>query len=113
MGGLVADIFVEYIFRICFHAANLLRSRRWPIVKATVLSADCPNASYGCTVATVYYEYVVKGEKYGDAFGKPFISHESGEVYAAQFVKGMDFKVRVKLDMPTESVPLWDSPSMV
>ena len=113
MGGLVADIFVECIFRISFHAANLLRSRRWPIVKATELTADCPNASYGCTVATVYYEYVVNGEKYGDAFGKRFILHESGENYAAQFVKGTEFKIRVKLHMPTKPVPLWDSPSMV
>lgn len=62
--------------------------------------------SYGCTVATVYYEYIVHGEKYGDTFEKPFILHESGAVYAGQFVKGADFKIRVKLDEPTTSIPL-------
>jgi len=75
---------------------NLVRSRKWPIVKATVLSADCPHASYGCEVATVYYEYAINGEKYGDCFGKPFIFEKSGEDYAALFVKGAQFKVRVK-----------------
>lgn len=111
MGGWYLDILVEYFFRIVFHAANLLRSRRWPIVKATVLSADCPPLQNGCTVATVYYEYLVNGEKYGDAFGKPFIFDESGKDYAAHFVKGRDFKVRVKPDDPTKSVPLWAPPS--
>lgn len=107
MGGWFVDIFVEYLLRIVFHAANLLRSRRWPTVTATVLSADCPHAAYGCDVATVYYEYVVNGEKHGDTFGKPFISQESGKDYAANVVKGMHFKVRVKPDDPTKSVPLW------
>lgn len=109
MGGWFVDIFVEYLFRIVFHAANLLRSRRWPIIEATVLSADCPHAAYGCEVATVYFQYVVNGEKYGDAFGKPFISHKSGEDYAAQFVKGRDCKVRLSPNDPTKSVPLWGS----
>jgi hypothetical protein len=111
--GWFLDILVEYIFRIFFRAMNLVRSRRWPIVRATVLSADCRHLAYGCTVATVYYEYVVDGEKYGDTFGKPFISHESGEDYVAQFVKGMDFKVRVKPTDAATSVPLWGAPSLV
>ena len=110
MGGWFADIFVEYLLRILFHAANLVRSRRWPTVTATVLSSDCPFTITGCTVATVYYEYVVNGEKYGDTFGKPFISQESGKDYAAQFAKEMPFKVRVKPDDPTKSVPLWGLP---
>jgi hypothetical protein len=113
MGGWYVDVFVEYILRIFLHAANLWRSRRWPIVKATVLSADCPYKGYGCIVSEVYYEYNINGEKYGDAFGKPFIVHESGKSYTAQFVKGMEFKVRINPDDPTKSVPLWDSRSMV
>ena len=105
------DIFVEYIFRIVFHAANLLRSRRWTVVNATVLSADCPRISSGCTVTTVYYEYLINGEKYGNWFGRPFISEKSGRDYAALFVKGAQFKVRVKPDDLTKSVPLWAPPS--
>ena len=113
MGGLFIDIFIEYIFRIFFQGMHLLRSRTWPIATATVLSADCPDAAYGCQVATVYYEYVVNGEKYGDWFGKPFISKNSGEEYAAPIVKAAQFKVRVKPDDPTKSIPLWVPPSTV
>ena len=113
MGGLFVDIFVEYIFRIVFHATDLLRSRKWPIAKATVLSADCPSAAYGCDVATVYYEYLVNGGKYGDTFGKPFILRKSGKDYATQFVKGADFNIRVKPDDPSKSVALWGPPSRI
>jgi len=112
MGGWFIDIFVEYIFRVFSHAMNLVRSRKWPIVKATVLSADCPHSLYGREVATVYYEYAINGEKYGDCFGKPFISEKSGKDYAALFVKGAQFKVRVKPNDPTKSVPLWAPPSI-
>jgi hypothetical protein len=70
----------------------------------SVLSADCPRSSYGCTVASVYYEYPVADEKCGAAYEKPFISHDSGVEFAAQFVKGMDFKVRVKPGDPSTSV---------
>jgi len=112
MGGLFIDIFVEYTFRVLSHAMNLVRSRKWPIVKATVLGADCPHASFGCTVATVYYEYVVSGEKHGDSFDKPFISHESGEDYATRFVKRMNCTVRVKPGDGTASVPLWNAPEL-
>jgi len=106
MGGLFVDILVEYIFRVVFRAMQLLRSRKWPVVRATVLSADCPQAGFGCTVVTVYYEYVVNGEKHGDTFDKPFVSPDSGEEYAEQIAKGMGFNVRVKPDDATASVPL-------
>jgi hypothetical protein len=106
MAAWFLDIFIEYIFRVSFRAANLMRSRNWPVITATISSADCPHAGYGCTVATVYYEYIVRGEKYGDTFKKPFISYESGAVYAAQFVKGADFKIRVRPHEPTISIPL-------
>ena len=106
------DIYIAYILRLFFHGMNLVRSRRWPIAQATVLRADCPGTINGCTVATVYYEYVVAGVKYGDSFDKPFIVHEWGESHAAQIVKGMLFRVRVKPGDAETSVPLWKVPSM-
>jgi len=44
-----------------------------------VLSEECPRTGYGCTVATMYYEYIVDGKKYGQAFAKPVILPGSGE----------------------------------
>src|ERR1700683_2563163 len=105
MGGWFVDIFVEDLFRVIVRATRLLLSRDWPVVMGTVLSAECPHSSYGCTMASIYYEYPIAGEKYGAVYGKPFILHDSGVEYAAQFVKGVDFKVRVKPGDPSTSVP--------
>jgi hypothetical protein len=105
MPGWFLDIFVEYLFRVSVRAVKLLRSRSWPVTKGTVLSADCPRASYGCTVATVYYEYIVDGKKYEAAYEKPFILRDSGAEYAGQFVAGLELKVRLKPGDPSVSVP--------
>ena len=108
MGGLIADIVLEYLFRVIHHAVSLVRSHKWPTVTASVLSADCPRAGYGCTVANVYYEYTVEGKKYADTFGKPFYLHASGQDYAGTFAKGAVLSVRVKPDYPAASVALWN-----
>lgn len=111
--GVFLDIFVEYLFRAAVRAIRVLRSRAWPFVQATVLSAECPRAGYGCTVATVYYEYIVEGQKYGAAFKKPFIVRGSGERFAGEFVKGADlptagrFMVRVSPGNLSVTVPYW------
>ena len=107
MAGLFIDIFLEYFFRVLVHGLNLVGSRKWPITKATALSADCPLATCGCAVATVYYEYAADGEQYGDTFSVPFLSRKTGEDYAALFTKGVQFKVRVKPGDPATSIALW------
>lgn len=96
-----------------FHAMSLVRSRKWPVVEARVVGAQCAHPVAGCPVATVYYEYAANGEKFARSFGKPFIFHKSGEGYAAQFVKGMNFNVRVKPTDPTRCVPVWELTSRV
>jgi hypothetical protein len=104
MGGLVLDILVECLFWVCIRTVKLLRSHSWPRQKATVLSASCPEHSCGCTVAEVDYEYVVDGVKYADSVAKPFLWHGSGVEYPESFVKGQDFKVRLKPGDPSVSV---------
>ena len=104
------DTYVEYLIRVTVRGANLIRSRRWPIVRATVVSADCPEPGWGCTVATLYYEYVVNGDKYGGTFEKAFIEHESGAECSALFAKGIGIKVHVKPSQPGKSIPAWDEP---
>ena len=101
---MVSDIFVENVFRVGVRAIKLLRSHSWPIQIATVLSASCEQPSHGCPVADVDYEYVVDGVKYGDSYAKPFLWHGSGVEYAGSFVKGQEFKVRLKPGDPSVSV---------
>jgi hypothetical protein len=104
MGGLFLDIFVEYFFRVLGRGISLVRSHRWRVIKGTVLSASCEHGGLGCTVAEVDYEYVVDGAKYGSTYSKPFLSQGSGEYYAQSFVKGQEFKVRVKPGEPSVSI---------
>jgi hypothetical protein len=105
MGGWFVDIFVEYLFRTAVRAVRLVRSRDWAVVRGTVLSAECPRAGYGCTVATVYYEYIVAGQRYGAAYRKAFIVKESGARFADGLVKGSEFVVRLDPRNPSVTVP--------
>src|SRR5271156_5234495 len=95
MVGWFVDIYGEVFFRVGVRAVRLARSSDWVVVQGAVLSAECPHAGYGCTVATVYYEYIVGGQKYGAAFEKAFLVHDSGARFAGGFVKGAEFAVRV------------------
>ena len=93
-GGFV-DIYVEYLFRVAVREVRSVRSRDWPVVRATVLSAECSHAGYGCAVATVYYEYTVGGRKYGAAFEKAFAVYDAGAEFAGGLMKGSELAVRV------------------
>jgi hypothetical protein len=105
MFGWFVDIYVEYLFRVVVRAVRLVGSRDWAVVRGTVLSAECPHAGYGCTVATVYYEYIVGGQKYGAAFEKAFVVYDSGARFAGGFVKGAEFAVRVDPGDSAVTVP--------
>src|SRR5690242_19340199 len=96
MGGLVVDIYVEYLFRLLAGMFKRLGSGGWSLVKATVTHSSCPKASYGCDVAEICYTYRVAGELYTGIHQKGFIFHSTGEYYAAQFVRGKEILVRVK-----------------
>jgi hypothetical protein len=61
----------------------------------TRVAPTCKRHAFECTVATVYYEYIVDGQKYGAAFKKPFIVEESGKRSAGSLVRGADFAVRI------------------
>jgi hypothetical protein len=104
MGGLVIDIFVEYLFRALTRMIKRRGSGAWHVAKAAVTSSACPRAGYGCDVAEVCYTYRVHGELYAGINQKPFILHNSGENYASRFAPGTDIAVRVKPGEPSESI---------
>jgi hypothetical protein len=87
MGGLVADIYMEYVFRTILRGIRLIRSRNWPLVSGKISSAHSSKAGFGCDVATVSYEYVVDGVKFNGSFEKPFVLQSSGERYADSLKK--------------------------
>ena len=72
MGGLVIDIYIEYLYRVLWRAVKRYGSRAWPLAKATVTTCSYPRAGFGCDVAEVYYTYRVDGELFTGIDEKPF-----------------------------------------
>jgi hypothetical protein len=97
------DILIVYLVRILWRLRNLLRSRRWNRVNATVLSSQVNESPFGNSV-TVDYEYEVDGQKWPEAFIKPFILHSSAKVYADEYPRGAMFKIRIQPGCPDVSV---------
>jgi hypothetical protein len=106
MGGLVIDIYVEFLFRAMARMFNEFRSRTWPVVTATVTGSSYVKAGYGCDVAVVCYEYLVAGETYEDLYKEPFLFRNYGEAYPRRFPVGVDYPVRVEPGNPSKSVPV-------
>src|SRR2546422_3162328 len=104
MGGLVIDIYVEFLYRFVMGLLKRRGSGNWPEVKAEVMSSECPKAGYGCDVAEIYYKYRVNGELYTGIHEKGFIFHSSGENYASEFHLGREITIRVKPGEPSISI---------
>lgn len=102
MAGLFLDVYIVYFFRTLWRVANLLRSRRWPAVTATILGSHFPKAAYNRV--SIDYEYAANGHKYVASFEKPFVFDSSARAYTDQFARGMEFKIRIKPADPSVSV---------
>jgi len=97
MGGLVIDIYVEFLYRFVVGLLKRRGSNNWPEEKAEVTSSDCPRAGYGCDVAE-------NGELYTGIHEKGFIFHSSGRNYASEFPPGREITIRVKPGNPSVTI---------
>ena len=96
------DVYIVYLLRILWRLGNLLRSRKWNKMTATVLGCHLSESTH--TTVSVYYEYATNGEKHAAIFEKPFLLDSSAQNYAEQFPKGAAFKIRVKPGNSSASV---------
>jgi len=83
-----------------------MRSESWPVVRATLLNADCVAPAFGCAVAKVRYEYSFEGQRYEGAYEKPFLLLTSGKMFAEDILRTSDFAVRIRPDASSTSVPI-------
>jgi Protein of unknown function (DUF3592) len=104
MGGLVLDIYVEFIVRVIVRLFRARGSRSWPVVKAEVTGTSCNPGGFGCAVANITYEYRVNGELYTGADANPFVSTSSAKDYLEDYPTGSELLVRVKPGRPDFSV---------
>jgi len=103
LGGWFLDVLVAYLFRIVARSITTLRSGNWPIRRATVISAGCPDV-LGCEAAEVVYTYSIDGDRYTGSDRKPFLFKRIAEINAAMFSPGKEIPVRVKPGDPSVSV---------
>ncbi|HKO10511.1 MAG TPA: DUF3592 domain-containing protein [Acidobacteriaceae bacterium] len=103
--GFVIDIFVAFLFRLCAKWFRRIRSRKWPIVTATVLRAHVERHGYGCHVVRIPYSYRVDAQRYAATHGQPIL-FGSGDDWVRDFPSGKKIHVRYKPDDPARSVAL-------
>ena len=104
MGGLVLDIYVEYLFRVIFRFFKARGSTSWPVVTAKTTITNCRAGGFGCAVANIAYKYRVDGELYTGADSSPFVYTSSAKAYLEDHPPGTELVVRVRPNRPSYSV---------
>jgi hypothetical protein len=104
MGGLVLDVWVEWLVRVVMRLVQVLRSNSWPTVSGKVNAADYQKATFGCDLVAILYEYHLDGHVYVGSYKNPFISPLLAERYVARFPNGTELVLRVKPGKPSISV---------
>ena len=106
MGGWFLDVYVEWLIRMVVNDIRMFRSRSWTVVNGVVFDAVCPQASGGCHVADIYYDYTFSGESLSGIHEEPFVIHSSGEDYVRRLPAGSNYPIRVNPRDPSKSVAI-------
>ena len=106
MGGLVLDIYVEFLARVIFRLSRARGARSWPVIIAKVTGTNYRPGGFGCAVAEITYKYRLDGELYTGSDAVPFISGSSAKDYLENYPRGSELLVRVKPGRPDFAVVL-------
>ncbi len=90
MGGLVLDIYVEYIVRVIIRLFKTWGAKSWPIIQAKVTSTNCRPGGFGCAVADITYTYRLDGELYMGSDANPFVWTSSAKDYLENYGRGTE-----------------------
>lgn len=104
MGGLVIDIYVEFLFRILVRSFKARGATTWPVTKAKVTTTSCRPGGFGCAVADVTYKYRSDGDLYAGTDAIPFVYTSSADSYLEEHPPGSELLVRVRPGSPGYSV---------
>lgn len=97
-----ADVLVVFIVRAAIQLYRSSTARRWPTVKAKVMTAQ--EGSAVCVVVELSYKYRIDGELYTGTHNEPFFWPGSARSYLEQCATGNELVVRVKPGDPESSV---------
>jgi len=103
MGGFIIDVIIGYLCRSLARVFRNLRSRRWPLAKATVEGASWSAGGFGCANAELIYTYDIDGRVFGAVDDRPFLWSFSAEDYVKKLPKGKTIWIRVSPDNPNKT----------
>jgi hypothetical protein len=104
MGGLVIDIWVEFIFRAMVRMFRSLVAWSWPTITAEISSTKYRSGGIGCAVAELTYKYRFGGDLYAGTSAKPFLLDNTAKLYLADHSAGDPLFIRVNARRPETSV---------
>lgn len=104
MGGLVIDIYVEFLFRAIVRFFRAFGSTSWPVVTAKITASYCDPRGFGCAVANIAYKYRLDDEPYTGTDANPFVWSSSARDYLEKHPPASELLIRVKPGTPELSV---------
>jgi hypothetical protein len=100
----VADIWLEFIIRVCVNLFLRIRSLKWPEVEGRI---DASNVDRGITggsiVAEIHYFYAIDGETFDNYFKEPYLIKDRAPNLVLDFPPESKTKVRVNPRDPSQS----------
>jgi hypothetical protein len=91
---------LEWAIRSLTRFIRTLRSEKWAVERATVLSKACSTGP----VAEIGYTYIHNGEYYSGNHTKAFLLRDSAQDYVNRIIVGGQITVRVNPEQPERSV---------
>jgi hypothetical protein len=92
----VADIWIEFLIRICANLFLRVRSLKWPEIQGQIDAANVERGfTVGSTVAEIHYFYSLDGETFDSYFKEPYLVKDRARDYVLQFPSESKAKIRV------------------
>jgi hypothetical protein len=104
MGGLVIDIYIEFVVRVIVRLLRARGSRSWPVITAKVTGTNYRPGGVGCAVADITYHYRLDGVLHTGTDANPLVWDSSAKNYLEDHPPGSELLVRVKPGCPDLSV---------
>jgi hypothetical protein len=104
VGGLLLDVWIEFLVRVIVRFFKARGAASWPIVEAKVTSAKLRRGYTSCDVADTAYNYRSDGKLYTGTDANPFLTTGSAKDYLEQHPVGSKLLVRVKPESPDFSI---------
>ena len=108
MGGLVLDLFAEFLVRALVRFYAGLGTGAWIETQGTITKAELTESFTWLTTARITYSYKFRGEQFEGTDAKPFLNDNSAKYHLSTHARGSKILVRVNPNNP--SISLYRAP---